>query len=153
MPQWRPVSGRVVSGYGVASGTAEDSPYPRGTVEMQTPYFLERGLDLRPYHPATIGVSIHPLTFALLSPALTFRGVKWSPDHQAGDFSFSPCRLIFAGATYDGWVYYPHPDTKIGHHHDESTLEVITRFVDGIQYGATIEIEINQQEMAISEAV
>ena len=151
MLQWKPVSGRVVRGHGVASGAAEDSPYPRGTIEMQTPLFLERGLDLRPYHPATIGVSIHPLTFALTSPAHTFRDVKWSPDHHAEDFSFSPCRLTFAGTTYEGWVYYPHPETKIGHYHGASTLEVITRFVDGIQYGAAVGVEINKEEIEINE--
>jgi len=151
MLKWKPFSGRVVRGHGVASGAAEDSPYPLGTIEMQTPFFLERGLDLRPYHPATIGVSIHPLTFALISPALTFRDVKWSPNHHAEDFSFSPCRLTCAGMTYEGWVYYPHPETKIGHHHEASTLEVITRFVDGIQYGAAVEVEINEEEISISK--
>jgi len=149
MRQWKRIGGRVVRGHRVASGAADDSPYPLGTIEMQTPFFLERGLDLRPYHPATIGVSIHPLTFALVSPAHTFRGVRWSPEHHGEDFSFSPCRFTFAGKTHDGWVYYPHPETKIGHHHDECTLEVITGFVDGLEYGAAVEIEVDEAEIAV----
>ena len=149
MRRWKRINGRVVRGYGVASGAAADSPYPLGTIEMQTPFFLERGLDLRPYHPATIGVSIHPLTFVLVAPAHTFRDVRWSPEHRAEDFSFSPCRLTFAGKTYEGWVYYPHPETKIGHHHDDSTLEVITRFVEGLEYGAEVELEVDEAQIAI----
>jgi hypothetical protein len=152
VPRWQKVGGRVVRGYRVASGEAEHSPYPRGTIEMQTPFFLERGLDLRAYHPATIGVSIYPVTFVFVSPQYTFRGVKWSPDHPAEDFSFSPCRLSFAGRCYDGWVYYPHPETKFAHPHDPSTLEVITGFVEGLHYGARVELEIDGEEIETAES-
>jgi hypothetical protein len=149
MPNWKRIRGTIREGYRVASGLAEDGPYPEGTIEMQTPFFLERGLDLRPYHAATIGVSCAPATFSIDEPEYTFRAVKWSPGHNAEDFSFSRCRVVFEGKTCDGLVYYPHPETKIGHHHDESTLEVIAPFIDGVRYGAGIELEINTEEIKI----
>jgi len=149
MPNWMRVSGEVVEGYRVASGQAEDTPYPGGSIEMQIPFFLERGLDLRPFHAATIGVSCRPVTFSLEKPAYTFREVKWSPEHDPEDFSFSPCRILFANNTYDGFVYYPRPETKIGHFHDRATLEIIAPFIDGIRYGVTVELELDAEQISI----
>jgi hypothetical protein len=151
MPVWKRIKGTVIEGYRVASGISEESPYPTGTIEMQLPYFLERGLDLRPFFSATIGVSCHPRTFVVRDPAYTFRNVKWSPEHHAEDFSFSACRVLSRGEVFDGFVYYPHPDTKIDHYHDASTLEIIAPFIAGIRYGVEIELEINEQEITIDE--
>jgi hypothetical protein len=149
MPEWKRICGTVTRGYRVASGLADDSPYPAGTIEMQTPFFLERGLDLRPYHAATIGVSCRSSAFSVDRPEHTFRAVKWSPEHDAEDFSFSRCRVLFEGRTYEGLVYYPHPDTKIGHHHDDSTLEIVAPFIEGIRYGSGVELELNTEEITI----
>jgi len=151
MPRWITIRGTVVEGHRVASGSAEDNPYPRGTIEMQTPFFFERGLDLRGFHPATIGVSCRGMKFGFVAAEFTFGGVKWSPEHHAEDFSFSRCRLVFQGATREALVYYPHPDTKIGHYHDDSTLEIIAPFVEGIHYGVEVELEINTEEIAIHD--
>lgn len=134
----------------MASGLAAHSPYPKGTIEMQTPLFLAMGLDLRRFYPATIGVSCGSKTFAMKRPEHTFRDVKWSPEHHSEDFSFSRCRLICNDITVDGWIYYPHPETKIGHHHDASTLEVVAPYVAGIRYGVDVELEINPAEIAIT---
>jgi hypothetical protein len=83
-------------------------------------------------------------------PQHTFRDVKWSPQHHAEDFSFSPCRITFGRVTYGGWIYYPHPETKLGHHHDASTLEVIAPYVEGLRYGVEVELEIDTSEIALS---
>jgi len=151
MPRWTRIRGVVVEGHRVASGLAADSPYPRGTIEMQTPFFLERGLDLRAFHPATIGVSCRPLSFTVEHPQYTFRDVRWSPAHHSEDFSFSPCRITVGRVSYGGWIYYPHPETKIGHHHDASTLEIVAPYVEGLGYGTEVELEVDTSEIAISE--
>ena len=117
------VAGIVVRGYRVASGLASDSPYPAGSIEMQMPHFLARGLDLRPYFPGTLNISIHPATFSIQEPAYTFRQVAWSPAHPAENFSFARCHLGFDGSMVAGLVYYPHPETKPGHFQEASTLE------------------------------
>jgi hypothetical protein len=149
MTKWKRIVGEVVEGYGVASGRSEDSPYPRGSIEMQIPFFLGRGLDLRPYYTATIGVSCRPLTFRVVKPEYTFLDVKWSPDHDSEDFSFSPCRIFFNERAYDALVYYPHPENKIGHFHDRSTLEIIAPFIEGIRYGAVVELELDTEQISI----
>ncbi|MEO0518268.1 MAG: hypothetical protein AAF171_13325 [Cyanobacteria bacterium P01_A01_bin.116] len=50
------LEGVVVPGHRVASGQAQDSPYPHGTIEMQQPHFLSLGVDLSPYYPGTLNV-------------------------------------------------------------------------------------------------
>ena len=46
MSDWIQVKGIVREGYGVASGRSENPRFPRGTIEMQKPFFREQGLDL-----------------------------------------------------------------------------------------------------------
>jgi hypothetical protein len=151
MARWQRLEGVVVEGYRVASGSAADSPYPRGTIEMQSPFFRAVGLDLAPYHPATIGVSCRPVRFEVKNPEYTFRGIKWSPEHEPEDFSFSRCRITVGDVSRDGLIYYPHPETKLGHFHDTGTLEVVAPFIDGVRYGARVVLEINTDEIAVVE--
>ena len=143
--------GVVVRGYRVASGTGTDSPYPAGSIEMQTPHFLERGLDLRGYYPGTLNVSIHPATFDMKSPAHTFRDVAWSPAHPAEDFSFASCCVAFLGNTATGLVYYPHPETKPGHFQATSTLELLLPYLDGIGYGSAVTLYLDPAEIEVHQ--
>ncbi|PSN13223.1 hypothetical protein C7271_22730, partial [filamentous cyanobacterium CCP5] len=103
---WQKVNGIVEHGHQVASGSALDSPYPVGTIEMQMPFFQALGLDLSGYFPGTLNVSISPRTFQLIKPEFTFRQVEWTDRHPPEDFSFSQCWVSFQGFAYDGWIYY-----------------------------------------------
>ena len=51
---WVTIPGVIIQGHGVASGQGE-TPYPRGSIAMQKPFFLERGLDLAPHRSRTAG--------------------------------------------------------------------------------------------------
>jgi hypothetical protein len=53
---------------------------------------------------------------------------------------------------YDGWVYYPHPETKLRHFQNPSLLEVIAMPIDGIQYGDGLQVLLNQQEIRVTKA-
>lgn len=44
----------------------------------------------------------------------------------------------------DGWIYYPHPETKIQHFKDSSTLEILVPYIEGIKYGESVEIDIDE---------
>ena len=146
---WIPVAGVVERGHGVASGSAADSPFPRGTIEMQTPFFKDLGLDLTDFYPGTLNISIAPRTFKMKAPEFTFRGVAWTPEILPEDFSFSRCRLAFGGRRYDGWVYYPHPETKIRHFQSPATLEVLTPRIPRIRPGDPVELQVNANEIEI----
>ena len=146
---WVKVRGVIRHGHGVASGAASDSPYPRGTLEMQFPFFKACGLDLTSYHRGTLNLVIAPHTFAMRNPRYTFRRVEWTNLHPPEDFSFSRCRLIAHGEQYDGWVYYPHPETKIRHFQEPSMIEIIAPFIPGLKSGDVLELHLNSREISI----
>jgi hypothetical protein len=145
------VRGVIMEGYRVASGPSKDYPY--GTLEKQIPLFKQRGLDLGRFYYGTLNVTIAPLVFKMVKPAITFRQVDWTDLHPPEDFSFSPCVLRFKGGEYAGYVYYPHPETKKRHFENASLLEIITTPIPGIQYGDQVEVELNADELHIREGI
>ena len=148
MKPWRTLEGTVVAGHGVASGQGKNSPFPSGTIAMQAPFFKALGLDLSHYYLATLNVDIYPFRFTINEAPHHFKGVKWSPEHQAEDFFLSPCRVIVIEKPYSALIYYPDPETKIDHFKNASTLEIIAPFIEGICYGSKITIEVNPHDFA-----
>ena len=57
--------------------------------------------------------------------------------------------VIFKDGEYEGWVYYPHPETKLRHFQDPSLLEVIARPIAGIKYGDPLDVLLNSAEIAV----
>lgn len=141
------VSGVIVAGYRVASGPSNDYPY--GSLEKQIPLFKKRGLNLERFHLGTLNVSIAPSTFEMVNPEYTFRQVAWTDLHPPEDFSFSRCTVRFNGASYAGYVYYPHPETKKRHFESASLLEIISVYIPEIRYGERVELELNVEEIRI----
>ena len=138
----------LVPGHQVASGQAKYSPYPRGTIEMQIPFF--QGIDFSGMHLATLNLSIAPYSFVMSKPRYVFEHIKWSPEHQPESFSLSPCQLEFQEEIYKAFVYYPHPETKIGHHQDASTLEIIAPKIPNIHYGDKAHLAICADELIVA---
>lgn len=98
-----------------------------------------------------MNVSISPKTFTLQQPEYTFKNIKWHPVYPSEDFSFSPCRVIFQATTYAGLVYYPHPETKIGHFQDPAIVEVIvSSFISQLHYGDRVILEVNPGAILIN---
>lgn len=148
--QWLAVDGIVKRGHQVASGQAENGSYPEGTIKMQKPFFFELGLDLTGFHEATLNLSIAPYTLVIKQPEFTFDHLEWTSLHPPETFSFSRCRIIFDSITYDGWIYYPHPETKKKHFQESSILEIIAPFIPNVQYGDRMQVLIDQREVVIS---
>lgn len=139
----------IKEGHKVASGQANDSPYPKGSIEMQTPYFKKYGIDLDNYYKATLNLSIAPYVFQIISPEYTACRVAWAKGFPAEDFSFSKCKIIINEKSYSGLIYYPHPETKLGHFHDRSIIEVITHYIPNIEYGDKVELEFDDESINI----
>ena len=85
LSQWQ---GRLVAGHGVASGRAADSPYPAGTIALQTPHFLSLGIDLTPYQPATLNLDFAPGVWRLRDPDHHVPLLHWTDQHPPETFSF-----------------------------------------------------------------
>ncbi len=144
---WSPVTGHLIRGYGVASGPSMDYPY--GALERQGPIFKERGLDLSPYFQGTLNIDIRPATFELVKPEYTFRDVRWTDLHPPEHFSFSRCRVRFRDLEREGWIYYPHPETKRRNFHNPSLIEIITDFIPDIKPGDEIQVLVNPERLAL----
>ena len=139
--------GILVRGHQVASRPSQ--AYPYSSLEKQKPFFKERGLDLYEYFNGTLNISIAPRTFEMLAPEFTFPLVEWTDLHPPETFSFSRCKVIFREIEYEGWVYYPHPETKKTHFQNPSLVEVITYSLPGIQYGDRLELVLNTDEVTV----
>ena len=146
---WIYVQGQLQTGYGVASGRAMNSPYPAGAIALQTPHFQQLGLDLTPYYPGTLNISIAPAQFQLIQPQWTFPLVHWFPGSCPETFSFSPCQVIYLGQAVSGLIYYPHPETKPDHFQDLSTLEVLAPFIDQVNPNSIIHLGVLSSQLAI----
>lgn len=147
---WTSVRGVLAKGYRVASGPSQYYPY--GALDRQRPLFKQRGLDLGEYFNGTLNIDIRPYAFRMVKPEYTFRNVEWTDLHPPEHFSFSHCRVLFRGGQYEGWVYYPHPETKKRNFQNPSLLEVIAHEVPNIRYGDALEVEINPERIEVSRA-
>ena len=141
------VSGVVIVGHRVASGPSKDYPY--GSLVRQIPIFKARGLDLDPFFKGTLNISIAPFRFELVNPAFTFRNIAWTEMHPPEDFSFSPCSVSFQDMVYDGYIYYPHPETKVRDFQDPSIIEVITTRIPGVGYGSHLKLTFVANEIRL----
>src|SRR5215216_2227711 len=130
--QWTSLQGIIVQGYRVASGPSKDYPY--GALDRQRPIFTSRGLNLSGYFNGTLNIDIHPHIFKLIKPEYTFHYVEWTDRHPPEHFSFSRCKVIHKNVEYEGWVYYPHPETKLRHFQNPSLLKVIAYPIPDIKY-------------------
>ena len=143
------IHGILAQGYHVASGPSADYPY--GALDRQRPLFKARGFDLSNYFNGTLNIDISPTTFVMQKPAYTFQHVEWTDLHPPEHFSFSRCKVTFKEVEYDGWVYYPHPETKLRNFQNPSLLEVIALPIPEIKYGDVLDVLVNTAEIAINE--
>jgi hypothetical protein len=147
-PNPQTLAARIVKGHRVASGLNGNPRFPGGTMRMQIPYFLALGLDLRSLYPGTLNVSIAPKRYRVVSPRYSFPALKWHPVEPAEDFSFFDARLVRPGNTaVEGFVYYPHPETKPEHFQSPDVLELLFPRVEGLEYGMEIELEVPAEQM------
>jgi len=146
--KWTFLHGRIVQGYRVASGPSADYPY--GALDRQRPIFKSRGLDLSGYFNGTLNIDIRPKTFRMVKPEFTFQRVEWTDLHPPEHFSFSRCKVIYKDVEYDGWVYYPHPETKLRNFQNPSLLEIIAYPIPEIKYGDEVDVMVNPEEIEVS---
>jgi hypothetical protein len=119
--------GVLVAGHGVASGRAVDSPYPAGTIALQTPHFAAAGVDLSPYQPATLNLAFPGGRWRLHDPDHRVNQLRWTDRHPPETFSFWRCQLRPPGeaVAVEALIYHPHPETKRAHHQPDGLLELL----------------------------
>ncbi len=138
----------IVPGHQVASGLNGNPRFPGGTIRMQAPFFRALGFDLSRFHPATLNVSIAPLSYRIIAPCHTFRAVKWHPIEPPEDFSFFDVTLHPAeGPPVPGFIYHPHPDTKPEHFQKPDVLELLLPWTEGLAYGQVVQLEAPAEQI------
>lgn len=145
------VKGKIIPGYGVASGKGGDVRFPEGTIALQLPYFKNLGLDLGHFFTGTLNISISPFKFKLTNPSFTFKNVKWTDKLAEETFSFSPCELVYLDKSYSCYIYYPHPETKPDHIQPDGMIEIIGPKINGLGYGSEVELRLNSGEVIVFE--
>jgi hypothetical protein len=143
-------TGVIAQGHRVASGLSTETPYPKGTIAMQLPHFLELGLDLRAYYPGTLNVYFDQRVCQVLKPNYTFELVEWADGFAAETFSFVRCELLCDSGSYAAWVYYPHPETKIQHFQDQSIIEIIAPFIASLKYADKVTLIYDPKQLSIT---
>jgi hypothetical protein len=150
MAKWQTIIARILQGHRVASGLNQNPRFPGGTLRMQLPHFLALGLDLRAFYPGTLNAGIAPSRYRVIKARRTFAKVKWHPTEPAEDFSFFDVRLGRSDTpSVEGFIYYPHPETKPEHFQQPGVLELLLPFVEGLRYGDEVRLEIPESQMAI----
>ena len=136
----------VASGLALSSGEARTSPYPKGTIAMQSPFFAALGLDLSEFWPGTLNLSFSHSELHLRHPDYLFRDLEWTHLHPPETFSFWKIRLRSVGdpdLNVPGLVYWPHPETKVRHWQSRSTLEILSPYIDHVFLGQSFELGVN----------
>jgi uncharacterized protein (DUF952 family) len=138
----------LVKGYQKASGIV---PYlePGGTIKAQLPHFKRSGLDLEHCYHGTLNLGISPLSFRIVKPFAVCKAVTWSEKHAPEDFYFARAVVRSCNREFHGCVYYPDPAGKVQHFHNESTLEVLAPFIDGVSYGSKLTVEFDIEEVEL----
>ena len=138
----------IVQGHRVASGLNGNPLFPGGTMRMQVPFFKERGLDLSRFHLGTLNVSIAPLCYEVVQARHTFHALKWHPTEPAEDFSFFDVTVHRDDEPpVEGFIYFPHPDTKPTHFQKADVLELLLPWTEGLGYGARIRLDVPVGQM------
>lgn len=146
----RRAKGVVVTGHGVASGRASDSPFAGGTIALQAPHFAARGLDLSPFVAATVNLDLAPARLVLDRPRWRLEDVRWTEVHGPETFSFVDCTVRWRGQELGGLVYVPHPETKPMHQQPATVVELLLPRLRGLVPGAELELEVAPGQARLS---
>ena len=142
------IQGQRVEGHGVASGRDPGSPYPAGTISLQSPRFAERGLDLSDCFAGTLNLSLAPLELRSERPDHCFDQLEWTDRHPPETFRFWRV-LVRHGdsAPLGGWIYQPDPDTKLRHDQPAQVVEVLAPPLAGLEPAAWIALGVDPERL------
>lgn len=144
------IEGKVISGYGFASGQGKDPRYPNGTLILQLPFFKEKGLDLTNYFRGTINIDISPHKFRINKPTYYIKNINWSKYIPPENFFFFDVALLFKEKKFNGLIYMPDPETKTDHHQINTMLEVMMPPIEGIEKGVVVKLKIAEECISFS---
>lgn len=150
-PSLRTFLASVVPGQQNASGGAENSWYPGGTIALQRPHFLRAGVRMESCHNATINVELAGRPDALLHLKAATHAVEstWFP----GKFELhllEPIKLTHKGVEYDGFLYEPYVATRHVPSNKRVQNEVLCPLIPGLKYGDDVAISVDPSHVVVA---
>jgi hypothetical protein len=142
------VEGVIEPGFGHASGT-RSGRYPQGTINLQRPHFLARGLDISHCFAGTINLSIAPRQYRVKRPEFVLRDISWMEGRRPENFFIGRCRICGASAPVDGFIYFPDPSTKESSCDSPSHFQLLGPFVPDLTYGARLGVQFRSEEFEL----
>jgi len=125
----------IVPGHQIASGQAKNSPYPKGSIELQAPYFEKLGLNLSAFYFATLNLQLSVAKINWQRFDYEFDDVLWLEKFPAECFAFIHCQLEINQQTTKALVYHVKQESKIDHFQPDNVVEVLAPKLDGVSYG------------------
>ncbi len=147
------IPGKIVSGYGIASGRAGSTKYPDGTLALQKPFFLARGLDISMYHLGTLNVDISPYSYKVINPKHTFSAVAWTEKIKPENFFFFDIEVLVQKKVFTGLIYMPDPETKEEHFQNQSIIELLLPSIPNLDKKEPLLIKANPKQIRFYDAI
>jgi hypothetical protein len=117
------------------------------TVFRQFPFFVEAGVPgIEDMHPGTINIDISLHEFSVVSPDHEVT-CEWI-DGVRETFWLTAATLRFNGNEYRAYIYYPCVSEQ--HTARNSTVEIITKRIPGIEYGVSVELIIDTEKTPVT---
>ena len=140
----------LVKGHQVASGKAKDPRFLQGTIAAQLPFFQALGLNLKDFYCGTLNAQFNCSSIVLKHFDYHFKQVKWHTKMPAEDFKFCRCNILVKEQSFAALIYQPQEQTKIEHFQPKNQLELLAPFIEHINYGDTLALDIPEQSINIT---
>ena len=133
IPEMVSIDGEVIPGLGAA----------RDTLKLQMPYFVNLLPELTVCHLGSINLRLCS-ALRIENPDYTTPRIRWAMEPPGEVFSFLRISLEFpvGGKVEPAWIYIPHDSP---HFHNCFQIEVVSSYVQGVQYGSMCRIHIPRE--------
>lgn len=136
------MSGRVIQGHRVASGLAEDCPWPGGSVRRQLPLMALHGVPVDDLFAGTLNIALDRPAIPWPDWAAFDFILDWRPPDNPTHFRLHPLMLRVAGETTRGWSYrkqYP-PGYQSRDPQPDNVIEVLAPKMAHVSYGTPLQL-------------
>ncbi|NMP32343.1 hypothetical protein HII17_12295 [Thalassotalea sp. M1531] len=141
----------IIPGFQVASGKAENSPYPKGTIALQAPYFKDQGINLDGFYKGTINAEFNCDVITIDKYDYKVDQLTWCQGVAPETFIFISCKVQFKEKHYPAFIYHPIGETKIGHLQPQNCLEIVAPFINGLEYGSQAKLVISNNYLTLKQ--
>ncbi len=149
--------GVVVRGHRVASTACRDPRFPSGTIAPQLSFLRSAVSDFDAHlgetpHCGTINVSFGDRRVEIVRPEYLVQSVKWTEAFAPETFHLSKAFIVAGERLYPSFLYVPEPTTKPDHVQPADSVEVLSRYIQGLAYGDPVTLFFSPHALNVTQA-